>query len=115
MNSPREIFDHSLHVTRVAARNGYTGPLAGNHSCKECHAEGEVRSTANAKACSSCHEEDMRMTEAGRPAPAPAYELALHRLCVGCHEKLGPEVRGDPAAATAFSECATCHGKRPSE
>jgi Ni/Fe-hydrogenase subunit HybB-like protein len=106
MERPRSIFDHDLHVSRVAAREGFTGPLAGNRSCSECHVDGQPRHRGTAKACIECHEEDMRMkrTHAFRTDLAPGYAAALHGSCVKCHEEKAEEV-GKPD----LGECRTCH------
>jgi hypothetical protein len=104
MTQPRSIFDHELHVDRVAARNGHTGALAGNQACAECHGASLPSSRANSKACVACHEDDMRMEPGFGSDRARGYVDALHESCVGCHDESAGAV-GRPR----LGECETCH------
>lgn len=108
MNRPSSIFDHDLHQQKLAAEMGFTGPLAANQTCRECHAADEVESRATAKSCIVCHEENMRMTGTvdGRRDLAPAYTDALHASCVGCHNEMA-ESAGKPS----LGRCDTCHDR----
>jgi Ni/Fe-hydrogenase subunit HybB-like protein len=106
MERTRSIFDHDLHVTRIARDEGYTGPLAGNRACAKCHDGNGPSNRENARACLDCHEDDMRMspTEGHRQDMAIGYVDALHKSCVGCHEEMGASV-GRPL----LGDCDTCH------
>jgi Ni/Fe-hydrogenase subunit HybB-like protein len=104
MEGSASIFDHRAHVASVAAREGFTGSLAGNRSCAICHTGDEPKSGDDAKACTSCHREDMRMEEEPTSRLATGYARALHASCAGCHDEKAQEV-GRPD----LGDCDTCH------
>jgi hypothetical protein len=99
MRLPTSIFDHDLHVAEHGDK----------WSCDECHSTGEPKSSANAKACHECHEEDM-----GLKAPASGtfnhkadgHVDAMHEQCIGCHEKQDAK-----AHENRMAECAFCHAR----
>ena len=93
MDRSVSIFDHDEHVAKVAAKNGFTGSLAGNQSCAVCHRADEPRGRETAKACVECHAEDMRMPKDGGALRdvVPGYAEALHGSCVRCHEERAKE------------------------
>jgi Ni/Fe-hydrogenase subunit HybB-like protein len=97
------IFDHELHQAKIAAKQGHTGSLAANQSCRECHEPGAPREGRTAKACHECHSEDMRMPEDGGPM-AVGYVRALHASCVDCHEEKARELD-----RPILGECGICH------
>jgi hypothetical protein len=97
------IFQHSLHVRKVDARN----------SCRHCHRDdSRPRSFENSTACTSCHT-GMAVTGARVRAPgsahfrlAPGYVDAVHGLCVQCHKEAAAQ-RAD--LSEDFGRCGTCH------
>jgi len=104
MYTSTDIFDHALHVRT----------LGGNDGCARCHQDSaEVKSRQTASGCAECHRQ-MVVAKSLIPPPqegmtgfAPGYARAMHRLCIGCHER---KITDSPEKyASAFAECALCH------
>jgi len=137
MHRSQSIFDHDLHALRVGhrlARNlstnlstlpttavaatvrlvgsraGISGPRSArleNLSCSECHPPGQPKDAHTAKACTTCHGQDMGLVGQESDSLSPwalGYVEALHGKCIRCHEKEGP-----PRGKTQMAECRTCH------
>jgi hypothetical protein len=106
-----DIFHHERHVTA----NG------GKQSCAVCHPDpGAAKSRVSSKACDSCHQPIVQAATlvasgqavAHAPGIAPGYKLAMHGLCVACHE--AEQAKLDEQSATESEDpylvrCTTCH------
>jgi hypothetical protein len=103
MYEKTDTFDHFHHARK----------LGGNISCEICHPANQPRKARDtALACWQCHG-DMVVPGSDVPAPheglrgiAPGYMEAMHRLCIGCHERMERE---QPAKYAHFGRCDTCH------
>jgi hypothetical protein len=106
MAQPTAIFNHTFH----------TAKLGGNKGCTQCHTDSsQPKWRTNTKACSSCHEKNMRMApmpepKEGQPRQyfnymAPSYADAMHKLCIECHRTMDLSTqRSEP-----MEECNFCH------
>jgi hypothetical protein len=102
-----DIFDHSLHVVE----------FNGNVGCVECHTDPSLdKVPGNIKPCRECHE-TMRpagtlvdIPEDEQSSGAPGYMIAMHEMCISCHEK---EVENLETPSEDFARCANCHRDFP--
>ncbi len=96
-----QIFDHRQHI--ALSRKG-------NDSCAECHASEQAHAASSAKKCSQCHKKDMMTANDLVPrfekALAPGMRLAMHKLCIECHER---EAARPELDRPDLFRCATCH------
>jgi len=100
-----DMFDHDYHVERTD----------GNVGCVKCHKDPSVvKDRQTAVRCEECHK-DMQvagtMVEIPRDEAkrymAAGYKIAMHHLCIRCHEK----ARGkDKKLPVEMVRCAWCHG-----
>ncbi|MBU0755423.1 MAG: polysulfide reductase NrfD, partial [Planctomycetes bacterium] len=85
------IFDHSLHMHRIAEQENLAGWFPSNHSCRECHDEHGPKTAETAKSCMSCHKTDMfpgQKPDGFRDLKwAAGYQEAMHSLCISCHRE----------------------------
>jgi hypothetical protein len=82
-------------------------------SCATCHRDpARAKSRDASRPCDDCHRPSVRaddrveVTRRLPPGYAPGYKLAMHGLCMACHEA------EDAAAGERRHElslCATCH------
>jgi hypothetical protein len=81
--------------------------------CTTCHAPGQERSRATAKACQDCHV-DLIADGAVIPVDAyvaPSYVDAMHRRCVTCHTDRAQR----DTTRQAMALCPACHVEPPVE
>ncbi len=106
---PTLIFDHDLHVAKVAEKEELKGVFPENHSCVLCHTGGGSKTAANAKPCLECHKEDTRWEEeygeSDELSWAVSYLEAMHTNCADCHAE-----KAEEAKRPGLGDCATCHG-----
>ena len=102
------IFDHSGHMRMVAVKENIQALHPANQSCKYCHESDLPKSSDNAKACVSCHTEDMNINQADYPlfrlASANSYQEAMHKACVTCHKQEAVQL-----SKPELDHCSTCH------
>jgi Ni/Fe-hydrogenase subunit HybB-like protein len=105
MEQPTDLFDHTAHFERVAAKEHLRDA---NNACVHCHAPGRPKTAGTAKACLECHRADMRPS---REPPgghglaiATAYRAALHITCIGCHR-----ARAETVGRPTLGDCSHCH------
>lgn len=112
--APTDIFDHESHLAQVAAAERLTGLHPANHSCVVCHQDAGPNSAANAKACTECHREDMRIKEQleGKLtlASASSFQSAMHKNCISCHEE-----QEQAYPEKKLPQCSTCHASLQAE
>lgn len=108
MVEPARIFDHERHLTLVAREEGLEGVFPENQSCVYCHTAGDAKTSANAKGCLDCHEEDTGWKNVDEStvdlAWAVSYLGAMHGTCAECHQKEALELD-----RPELEECSTCH------
>ncbi|NIP42809.1 MAG: cytochrome c3 family protein [candidate division Zixibacteria bacterium] len=103
-----DIFDHFGHMQLVAEKEKLEGLHPKNHSCSRCHNPSMPNTASNAKACTECHKEDMKIGNEPyarlQLASASPYRSAMHENCIECHEKEGIK-QNKPN----LGHCSTCH------
>lgn len=98
------IFDHFLHMKRVAKTEKLAGWIPANHSCNLCHAPDEPRTAGNTGSCLACHESDMMPVKAMGTdlKTASSFQSAMHSLCISCHRQHEENKPG-------LADCSACH------
>jgi hypothetical protein len=98
------IFDHFLHMKRVADAENLAGWHPANHSCTVCHAPDAPKTADSAGSCLACHESDMMpVKEIGVDLKmASSFQSAMHGLCISCH-------RRQEESKPGLADCSTCH------
>jgi hypothetical protein len=106
MYRPSKIFDHDYHTHAIASDMQLAGLHPENRSCNRCHPANYAKTHDNAIACLECHTDDMNMDKESDKLGymfADSYMDAMHKNCIGCHEKQQATLDKD------ISSCATCH------
>lgn len=98
-----DTFDHQQHVN---VHNG-------KESCVVCHEDpAAAKDRGSSKDCDGCHQPVpavmTRIADSGTYAAgmAPGYQVALHELCIGCHEE---HERAQAIEEPYLSTCVACH------
>jgi hypothetical protein len=98
-----DTFDHSRHVKA----HGQDG------SCMVCHVDPKAaKDRFGSKECDSCHRpvgQNLvfnKMSTDLKPGMAPGYKIAMHELCIGCHQR--QEIKAG-MEEPYLSRCTTCH------
>jgi len=99
MYTPTDAFKHDWH----------SSPGGGNLACRDCHARGEVRSSATAKSCDACHDDliPVGATILVDQYQAPSYAEAMHDLCINCHRAMAAMVN-----RPELPRCVVCHAEQ---
>jgi hypothetical protein len=102
------IFDHFQHMEAVAIQEGLSGWFPENHSCLVCHSEGKAKSSASAKSCFECHDQNMSIDQHPKESQdfqyAPSFQAAMHETCITCHK-----AEADHVGRPHLGDCSTCH------
>jgi hypothetical protein len=102
------IFDHARHIAAVVKKEELGGVFPENYTCAICHAKGETKTAGTAKHCLECHKEntdwEAEYDESDTLTWAVSYMEAMHKNCMGCHEK-----EAEKADRPELPDCSTCH------
>lgn len=108
MITATNIFDHEKHMSYLVKSEHLTGLHPTNRSCAFCHTKEQPKSAANAKECTECHKENMRIQEQLDEhlalASACSFQAAMHDRCITCHNR---EEAQHPDKN--LSHCSNCH------
>jgi Ni/Fe-hydrogenase subunit HybB-like protein len=101
MYTETDVFNHDWHAA----------PSGGNIACVQCHELTENRMESTGKKCEGCHTDlyPVGATIVVNDYLAESYTDAMHKLCIGCHERRALELVDKPHLA----RCATCHQSSP--
>lgn len=116
MNAEADVFDHTRHWQKVAAKERLGGMVPANNSCVFCHAAASPKTADTAKPCLECHRKDMPIVAAWPYAKHSVpdlqhpvgYREAMHEMCITCHR-----ARQASLGKTGMDECAHCHRRTP--
>ena len=104
------IFNHEMHISWVARNRQISGLFPGNKTCIICHSPGMPKSANNSVGCMECHKKDMNVADTlNLPKHflnADSYLDAMHKLCIGCHQKKKEQVN-----KPYLDQCSNCHKK----